>query len=113
MSKRDEKLIVQDIVHNMELILVFTSDMDYTMFEADNKTSYAVDRCFEIVGEATRQLPEAFMLQHTHIEWQKMVAFRNVLIHEYFRVERQIEWNIIKNHLPQLLLKLKKLLTHI
>jgi uncharacterized protein with HEPN domain len=84
--------------------------MDFDEFMEDLKTQYAVDRCFEIIGEATRQLPEQFYLDHPEIEWQKMIAFRNILIHEYFRVERKIQWNIIRNILPVLKPKLENLL---
>ncbi len=111
MSKRNEKVILLDIILNIRHVLDFTSHIDFATFETDIKTNYAVDRCFEIIGEATRQLPDEFMIQHQNIEWQKMIAFRNVLIHEYFRVERQIQWNIIKQNLPQLLEKLQNLLT--
>ena len=110
MSKRSEKLIVTDVASNIKSILEFTEGMNYETFSADLKTQYAVDRCFEIIGEATRQLPESFLNDHTEIEWQKMIAFRNILIHEYFRVERKIQWNIIKNILPSLRSRLDSLL---
>ncbi|MEX0811327.1 MAG: DUF86 domain-containing protein [Chitinophagales bacterium] len=109
MSKRSEKAILYDILINITAVLDFTKGMDWQQFIEDLKTQYAVDRCFEIVGEATRQLPEKFIQKHPEIEWNKMIAFRNLLIHEYFRVERKIEWNIIQNILPELKTKLEKL----
>ena len=110
MSKRSEKTIIYDILLNLNSILEFTDEMDFDKFMQDLKTQYAVDRSFEIIGEATRQLPEQFILDHPGIEWQKMIAFRNILIHEYFRVERRIQWNIIQNILPMLKPKLENLL---
>jgi uncharacterized protein with HEPN domain len=110
MSKRSEKSIIADVVSNIKSILDFTNEMSYEMFTDDLKTQYAVDRCFEIIGEATRQLPDNFLINHPEIEWQKMIAFRNILIHEYFRVERKIQWNIIKNILPSLRSRLDSLL---
>ncbi len=83
--------------------------MDWQQFSTDLKTQYAVDRSFEIIGEATRQLPDDFMQKQDHIEWNKMIAFRNLLIHEYFRVEREIEWNIIQHTLPELKEKIEQL----
>jgi len=113
MSKRSEKTIIFDILLNLNSILEFTDAMDFDKFMKDLKTQYAVDRSFEIIGEATRQLPEQFILDHPEIEWQKMIAFRNILIHEYFRVERKIQWNIIQNILPTLKPKLENLLKDI
>jgi len=102
-----------DIIDNIQSVFDFTSGMDLKAFAADIKTVYAVDRCFEIIGEATRQLPEEFILQYDDIDWHKMIAFRNVLIHEYFRIERGIEWNIIQNTLPSLKEKIENLLDKI
>ncbi len=107
MSKRSEKAILHDIIENINAILLFTEGMDWEQFSEDLKTQYAVDRSFEIIGEATRQLPQEFMQRHDQIEWNKMIAFRNLLIHEYFRVERAIEWNIIQHTLPDLKEKLE------
>ena len=109
MSKRNEKAIPQDILANINAIPDFTKGMNWDQFSKDLKTQYAVDRSFEIIGEATRQLPEDFMQEHTHIEWNKMIAFRNLLIHEYVNVEREIEWNIIQNTLPALKQKIEGL----
>ena len=110
MPKREISVILKDIIDNMDSIEDFVGTITFDEFIKDLKTQYAVDRCFEIIGEATKQLPENFILENPEIEWHKMMAFRNILIHEYFRVERKIEWNIIKNILPDLLLKLKLLL---
>jgi uncharacterized protein with HEPN domain len=109
MSKREPDVILKDITDNMDSILDFVGNITFEEFCNDLKTQYAVDRCFEIIGEASKQLPEEFTKQHLEIEWHKMMAFRNLLIHEYFKVERKIEWNIIKNILPDLLVKIKAL----
>ncbi len=109
MSDRVPKLILIDLLDAISNIMEFTDGMDFNAFDKDKKTVAAVERYFEIIGEASRQLPESFILDHTDIEWHKMISFRNVLIGEYFRIERQIEWNIIKNTLPRLKQKLEML----
>ena len=107
MSKRFDTTLLSDIILNLEMVLQFVQEHSFQSFTADIKTQYAVDRCFEIIGEASRNLSEEFVLQHNNIEWHKLVAFRNVLIHEYFRVDRNIQWNIIQNTLPGLLIEIK------
>ncbi|MEX0967661.1 MAG: HepT-like ribonuclease domain-containing protein [Bacteroidia bacterium] len=79
MSKRSEKAILQDIIMNIQAILDFTRGMEWDQFSTDLKTQYAVDCSFEIIGEATRQLPESFLHSHPEIEWQKMIAFRKLI----------------------------------
>ena len=63
---------------------------------------YAVIRCLEIIGEAVRQLPEDFKQKYSYIEWRKIVDLRNILIHEYFGIEPEIIWDIVKNKIPTL-----------
>ena len=107
MSKRFDTTLLSDIILNLEMVLQFSQEHTFQSFTADIKTQYATDRCFEIIGEAARNLSEEFVLTHGNIEWHKLVAFRNVLIHEYFRVDRNIQWNIIQNTLPALLTEIK------
>ena len=109
MPKRNDGVLLTDIINNIQIVLDFTTGCSFASFNTDIKTQYAADRCFEIIGEAARNLSEEFMLENPGIEWHKLIAFRNVLIHEYFRVDRNIQWNIITNTLPGLLVQLKKI----
>lgn len=109
MPKRIDEILLTDIINNIEIVITFTNDFTFPAFNDDIKTQYAADRCFEIIGEAARNLSDEFVVNNPDIEWHKLIAFRNVLIHEYFRVDRNIQWNIIANTLPGLLLKLKKI----
>ena len=109
MPDSKDGVLLADIINNIEIVIGFTKEHDFASFSADIKTQYAADRCFEIVGEAARNLSDSFINENSLIEWHKLIAFRNILIHEYFRVDRNIQWNIIKNTLPGLLDRLKKI----
>ena len=109
MSKRFDTTLLSDIILNLEMVLEFSQEHSFQSFSTDIKTQYAIDRCFEIIGEAARNLSEEFVLENSNIEWHKLAAFRNVLIHEYFRVDRNIQWNIIKNTLPSLLIEIRSI----
>ena len=84
--------------------------MSFEEFSTDSKTIDAVVRNFEIIGEASRQLPKKIKDKYPDIEWKEMIDFRNVIIHEYFGVSLKIMWDIIKNELPSLKEKIKHLL---
>jgi uncharacterized protein with HEPN domain len=71
---------------------------------------YAVIRCLEIIGEAVRQLPKDFKRKYPSIEWRKMVDLRNILIHEYFGIEPEIIWDVVKNKIPILKNSIEKIL---
>jgi uncharacterized protein with HEPN domain len=109
MPKRQDEVLLTDIISNIRMVIDFTNGYSFSSFSKDAKTQYAADRCFEIIGEASRNLSEEFILTNPSIEWHKLIAFRNVLIHEYFRVDRNIQWNIIENTLPGLLENLNSL----
>jgi uncharacterized protein with HEPN domain len=60
----------------------------------------AVIRQFEIIGEATRHITEDYRALHSVIPWQKMVAMRNFLAHDYLNIDIKIIWDTAKNQLP-------------
>lgn len=70
----------------------------------------AVIRRFEILGEASRNLPDEWKQQHPEIEWRQITDMRNRLIHAYFLVNLDVTWDTIQNDLPPLSRDLHKLL---
>ena len=102
MPKRNDEILLTDIITNLRIVLDFTTGYSFNAFNTDIKTQYAADRCFEIIGEAARNISDEFVLENPGIEWHKLIAFRNVLIHEYFRVDLKIIWKIIEQELPTL-----------
>ena len=107
---RDYSLYLDDILESTGKILAYVKGMSFERFSKDDKTIDAVVRNFEILGEASRQLPREFNEKHSQVEWQDIYAFRNIIIHEYFGIDLKIIWDIIKTKLPALRLKIKKIL---
>ncbi|MDZ7696736.1 MAG: DUF86 domain-containing protein [Deltaproteobacteria bacterium] len=103
MSERDPRLYCDDILDSGNAILNFVEGLTFESFCADRKTYSAVIREFEIIGEAVGKLPELFRKRHPDVEWQDIKDFRNLLSHEYFGVDLEIVWNVIKDDLPILL----------
>ena len=96
---RDYKQQLDDILQAITFIREYIKDMDYNAFEADRKTQDAVIRNLEIIGEAARAVPDEIRDKASEIEWYKIIALRNILIHEYFGVNLKIVWDVIKNKL--------------
>ena len=109
MSKRNYQLYIDDILESIEKIETYTSGMNYEKFSKDDKTIDAVVRNFEILGEASRQLPDVIKSKYPGVDWKGMIDFRNVIIHEYFGVSVKIMWDIIINELPSLEKELKSI----
>lgn len=100
MSKRSLSLIIEDIWESIEKIERYTKGMTLESFQSDEKTTDAVVRNLEIIGEAAGRLPEDFIDRNSEIEWIKIVGLRNRIVHEYFGVDLQIIWQILKKDLP-------------
>lgn len=99
---RDYRLFLEDIIESIQRIRDYTKGMDEKSFSKDNKTQDAVIRNLEIIGEASRSIPESIRLQITEIEWKKIIGMRNILIHQYFGINVAILWDIVIHKLDDL-----------
>ncbi len=68
MSERETFLLLQDIQSSISNIVEFTRDMTFDMYESDLKTKHAVERNFEITGEAASRIPEDYKWANTQVE---------------------------------------------
>lgn len=98
---RDYRLYLQDIVHAMNAIESFVKDMDFAAFREDDRTSSAVIRKFEIIGEATKNIPEDIKRNYPKVPWKEMAGMRDKLIHFYFGVNYKLVWQTIRKRLPK------------
>ena len=106
MSKRPVDLLLDDICQAIDRIKEYTQGLSSEAFSKDQKTIDAVVRNFEIIGEAANRLPDDFKESHSDIEWHKVVGLRHRIVHEYFSVDVQIIWQILRRDLPSLRQKL-------
>jgi uncharacterized protein with HEPN domain len=100
MPKRDDKLLLADIIENAENIFEFTRDKSEDEFLTDKMRVLAVVRCFEIIGEASNLISEETKIIHPFVEWRMMADFRNILIHHYFGIDYKVLWQTIQDDLP-------------
>jgi uncharacterized protein with HEPN domain len=87
--------------------------MERNIIVYDDKTSSPAIRKFEIIGEATRNIPKSFRQKYPDIPWKEMVGFRDKPIHFYFGIKYEIVWDTIKSKLPELKQKLNKIMEEI
>lgn len=99
---RDYRLYLDDILESCGRIRSYTAGMTFEQFQADLKTQDAVIRNFQVIGEAANRLPESVKSILRDVEWPKIIAFRNVLIHEYFGVDLATVWSAITDKVPYL-----------
>lgn len=99
---RNYKLYLQDILNAIMAIEKFVKDMEFAEFKRDDKTSSAVIRKFEVIGEATKKIPEELKRKYPAIPWKEMAGMRDKLIHFYFGIDYKLVWQTIKQRIPQI-----------
>lgn len=71
----------------------------------------AVIRNFEVIGEATKRLSETLKTENADIEWRQIAGFRDVLIHDYLKINLNRIWGVIEKDLPLLKQRIEQLLS--
>lgn len=100
---RDESLYLFDIQESCKKVLRFTKGMTYKDFVHDDLYFDAVLRNLEIIGEAVKNVSEETRQKYPKVKWRKIAGFRDIVAHEYFGVNDETVWDIVKNEIPALL----------
>jgi uncharacterized protein with HEPN domain len=110
MSKREWKLYVEDILESLGLISQYIGVMGFDDFKKDRKTIDAVARNLEIIGEASKFIPDYIKREYSDVDWAGIVGLRNRIAHDYFNISISIVWYIIKDELPSLSKQMSQIL---
>ncbi|OGE82656.1 MAG: hypothetical protein A2846_03290 [Candidatus Doudnabacteria bacterium RIFCSPHIGHO2_01_FULL_49_9] len=74
----------------------------YEDFATNRVVLRAVERNFEIIGEAVKRLSKEFTQAHPEVPWQDIAGFRDVLIHDYAAVNDTTVWDTLQEDIPKL-----------
>ena len=100
--KRNYGLYLKDILECIDRIEEFIAGMDFDQFVEDDKTTSAVIRKIEVIGEATKNLPTELRDKYPEVPWTDMARMRDKIIHFYFGVDHEIIWRVAKERLPEI-----------
>jgi uncharacterized protein with HEPN domain len=98
-KSRDYLLYLEDIINAIQKIENYTQNMDFHKFSKNEMVIDAVIRNFEVIGEATKNIPEEVKEKYPTVEWKEATGFREVLIHDYFGIDVEAVWDTLKNNL--------------
>jgi uncharacterized protein with HEPN domain len=100
-ENRTYRMYLEDMDLAMERIAEYIDGYSFIEFKQDYKTVDAVIRNFEVIGEASKNLPIEFKENHPEIPWNEMYLLRNKVTHEYFGIDYEIIWDVAINYLPE------------
>ena len=87
---------VRDMLNELDDVTDFTKD-GKTAFESDVKTQKAVIRCYEVMGEIAKRLPQSLRDKHPDVDWRKLIGFRDFLAHNYDKVVVRFLWEAVED----------------
>lgn len=102
MKTREYKDYFQDIIESISDIEIFIKNMSFENFVKDKKTINAVIRSIEVIGEASKKIPDTIRRKNPSMPWKKMTGMRDKLIHEYFGIDFEVLWKTVKEDIPSL-----------
>ena len=108
--KRSVEIYIKDIIEYMERAENHIKNFQLDQFLKDDKTCDAVIRCIEVIGEATKNIPEEIRISNPSISWRDLAGMRDKIIHSYFTVDFETVWLVVKEDIPRLKPMVKKVL---
>lgn len=108
--KKDPEVFLIHILECIELVEEYSNNLSKEKFLKNIVVQDAIIRRLEIIGEATRNLPNEFRSEYSEVAWKKILAARNILAHNYFGIDLNTIWRIVKNDIQPLKEQIGKML---
>ena len=109
MSRDNASLL--DMVNAAKRVLKFAEGLDKSALATNEEKQSAILYQVIVIGEASKRLSSEFRTQHPKVPWKDIAGMRDILAHQYDRVNLNTLWDVIQNDIPELLALLEPLLT--
>jgi len=108
--ERNFIMYLEDMLQSMKRIGEYIGELDFEKFKTNQLVVDAVVRNFEIIGEASKNIPKDVQGKYPEIPWRQMYGLRNLIAHEYFGVDFEMIWEIANKNIPENLKDLLKII---
>ena len=94
---------------SLQKALEYACGLSEVEFRRNDLHQDAIVRQLIIIGEAAKRVSAEFHISHPGVLWRQVAGFRDVVVHDYFRVDLQEVWRIVQENLPALVAILEPL----
>lgn len=107
---RSVQILLEEILEAIALLEQYTRGLTLESFSEDIEKQDSVFRRLEIIGEAAKGIPEDLRVRYPTIPWRDITGARDVLVHEYFRIDLEMAWDMVHDDLPELKREVERIL---
>ncbi len=107
---KDDLVWIRHIQDEIVFLRKIAKDRTFDDLTNDDYFAHAVRSAIEVIGEASKNVPDSIKKHHQDIPWRDMAALRDKIIHGYFRIDYSIVWSVITDDLPEIEPKISALL---
>ena len=93
---------LRHILEEAEYLEAQSQNLYIEDFLDDDTLRRAFVRSLEIIGEATKKLPDQVKQEYADVDWRAVAGMRDKLIHDYFGVDYEIVWDVVVTRIPVL-----------
>lgn len=105
-DKSGDKYRIHHILDAITEIETYLKNVEFPDFMKNSMMRFACIKQIEIIGEACNHISAETQKMFSSIEWGQIIGMRNIFVHEYFGIDTALVWEIIKNDLPELKIKI-------